>query len=205
MSSPDRPTLLRTTTTSFCSSLLSPPPPSALLSRFFTSSPKITEHGPTWATSRLPFLGRTFSGTSDNPGNSSSSCVSYFELLSSTLEMKLPSDAFPDRNGFIVDAEADMVSVVGKGRFVAKKTGKGWDEQFVYRFSGFDEEGRIGHWEIWADPLSAWVAVGGKGEGEKGGKGEGEKGGKGEKEGGGVEEDGGKKGEGVLEGAGYAS
>lgn len=79
--------------------------------------------------------------------------------------MNLPSDAFPSKEGgFIVDDEADggngMVSVVGKGRFVSKKTGKGWDEKFIYRFSEFDEQGKIGHWEIWADPLSAWDAVG---------------------------------------------
>jgi hypothetical protein len=99
--------------------------------------------------------------------------------------MKLPSDAFPAADGFIVDAASRMVSVVGKGRFVAKKTGKGWDEQFIYRFSGFDEEGKIGHWEIWADPLSAWVAVGGD-DNDNG-------------------PNDGVKDAGVLEGAGYAS
>ena len=41
-----------------------------------------------------------------------------------------------------------------------QEAGKEWDEEFIYRFSGFDEEGKIGWWEIWADPLSAWVAVG---------------------------------------------
>ena len=76
--------------------------------------------------------------------------------------MMLPEDAFPLTDGFIVDARTNMVSVVGKGTFKSKKTRKGWDEEFIYRFSGFDEEGRIGHWEIWADPLSAWVAVGGE-------------------------------------------
>ena len=82
-------------------------------------------------------------------------------MLGEVLEMELPDDAFPGPEGFIVDAEAGMVSVVGQGRFASKKTGKGWEEQFIYRFSGFDGEGRIGHWEIWADPLSAWEAVGG--------------------------------------------
>jgi hypothetical protein len=52
------------------------------------------------------------------------------------------------------------VSVVGKGRFASKKTGKGWNEKFIYRFSDFDSQGKIGHWEIWADPLSAWEAIG---------------------------------------------
>jgi len=81
--------------------------------------------------------------------------------MTDVLDMALPDDAFPGKGGFIVDVEAGMVSVVGKGRFTSKKTGKGWDEQFIYRFSGFDGQGRIGHWEIWADPLSAWEAVGG--------------------------------------------
>jgi hypothetical protein len=81
--------------------------------------------------------------------------------MTDVLSMDLSSDAFPAADlGFIVDAEVGMVSVVGKGRFTSKKTGKGWAETFVYRFSAFDEQGRIGHWEIWADPLSAWEAVG---------------------------------------------
>ena len=70
---------------------------------------------------------------------------------------------------FIVDAETRIngmetgrgaVSVVAKAVFESVKTGKRWEEMFVYRLSGFDEEGRIGCWEIWADPLSAWEAVG---------------------------------------------
>ena len=100
----------------------------------------------------LPFLAKTFAGKDE--------CEQYFQLMTSVLDMSLPEDAFPGKDGFIVDAEAGMVSVVGKGRFTSKKTGKGWDETFIYRFSGFDAEGRIGHWEIWADPLSAWEAVG---------------------------------------------
>ena len=48
-----------------------------------------------------------------------------------------------------------------KGRFESVKTGKGWDEEFVYRLSEFDETGKIGWLELWADPLSAWVACGG--------------------------------------------
>jgi hypothetical protein len=52
------------------------------------------------------------------------------------------------------------VSVVAHGIFESVKTGKKWEEDFIYRLSGFDEEGKIGCWEIWADPLSAWDAVG---------------------------------------------
>jgi len=82
--------------------------------------------------------------------------------------MHMSKDTFPGPEGFIVDAEAIVegvegrgaVSVVGKARFESVRTGKSWDEKFIYRLSGFDEVGRIGHWEIWADPLSAWEAVG---------------------------------------------
>jgi hypothetical protein len=144
---------LRQKTHAFCQALISPPPPSELLSTYFTSSPKITEHGPEWSRSRLPFLAKTFTGKDG--------CEEYFKIMTDVLEMSLSGDAFPKPDeGFIVDAGAGMVSVVGKGRFTSKKTGKGWDEQFIYRFSEFDEEGKIGHWQIWADPLSAWDAVG---------------------------------------------
>lgn len=154
----DRSTTLRTQAHAFCIALFSPPPPPVLLSTHFTSHPKITEHGPTWAQTLLPFLGKTFTGHA--------ACEQYFTLLGQILEMDLPPDAFPGPEAFIVDAEANMVSVVGKARFKSKATGKAWDEEFIYRLSEFDGEGRVGHWEIWADPLSAWVAVGGGGGGE---------------------------------------
>lgn len=104
--------------------------------------------------------------------------MEYFELLAQTLRMDLSAEAFPQPSsgGYVVDAEAKsedcgaggadvgekrgVVSVVGKGTFKSVKTGREWSEKFIYRFSGFDQEGRIGHWEIWADPLSAWIAVG---------------------------------------------
>ncbi|KAF1989599.1 hypothetical protein K402DRAFT_390562 [Aulographum hederae CBS 113979] len=164
-----RTSTLRKSAHLFCQALLSPPPPKELISKYFTSNPQITEHGPTWATSRLPFLGKTFSGVDGS--------VEYFNVLSETLKMNMTEDTFPGPEGFIVDivdAQAttpDMasskgsakgvVSVVGQATFSSVKTGKSWDEKFIYRLSGFDSEGRIGHWEIWADPLSAWDAVGG--------------------------------------------
>ena len=97
-------------------------------------------------------MGKTFTGKEG--------CEEYFGVLSEVLEMRLPDDAFPAPEGFIVDADAGMVSVVGKGHFKSVKTGKGWDEEFIYRLGEFDDDGKIGHWEVWADPLSAWVAVG---------------------------------------------
>ena len=71
---------------------------------------------------------------------------------------------------FVVDAEAlgpggeeegkGVVTVKMSAAFKSVKSGEGWEEEFVYVLSGFDEEGRIGRQELWADPLSAWVAVG---------------------------------------------
>lgn len=143
---------LRNATSSFCVALVKPPSPSELLSQYFVNVPRITEHGPEWSRSRLPFLAKTFTGKDG--------CEEYFNVLTEVLDMALDDDSFPRPDEFTVDADAGMVSVVGKGRFTSRKTGKGWDEQFIYRFSGFDKQGRIGHWEIWADPLSAWEAVG---------------------------------------------
>jgi hypothetical protein len=144
--------MLRKATSSFCAALVKPPIPSELLSQYFINIPSITEHGPEWSRSRLPFLAKTFTGKDG--------CEEYFNVMTEVLDMDLDEDSFPKPEQFIVDADAGMVSVVGKGRFTSRKTGKGWDEQFIYRFSGFDEQGKIGHWEIWADPLSAWEAVG---------------------------------------------
>lgn len=151
---------------SFCAAFLDLPnnPPEKILSEHFTSAhPEITEHGPDWARDKLPFLGHTFTGHAR--------CIDYFSLLSETLEFLPSEDTFPSKEGFIVDPEGvgpvdrqhgrarGLVSVVGRARFKAVRTGRSWEERFIYRLSGFDEDGKIGHWEIWADPLSAWMSV----------------------------------------------
>ena len=157
-----RTSLLRARARSFCQAFLNSTPPQKILDDFFTSSPQITEHGPQWANSRLPFLGITFSGRAEDSRTSpDSTCDKYFELLGKTLAFHPDTNTFPPAEEFIVDATAGAVSVVAKAKFGSVKTGKSWDETFIYRLSGFDEEGKIGHWEIWADPLSAWKAVGG--------------------------------------------
>ena len=76
----------------------------------------------------------------------------------------------PASDRFVIDAEAlgpgaeeegrGVVTVKMRAGFKSVKTGKGWEEEFVYVLSGFDDEGKIGRQELWADPLSAWVAVG---------------------------------------------
>ncbi|KAF7194581.1 hypothetical protein HII31_04087 [Pseudocercospora fuligena] len=151
MSSKNHIQTLRTTSHSFCKALESPPAPKDLLSKFFTTNPKVTEHGPEWARSRLPFLSKTYTGKDE--------FLEYFSTLSSILSMKM--DPAPPMSSFAVDEAGETVFVQGGGEFESVRTGKAWKEKFVYRFSEFGEEGKIGHWEIWADPLSAWEAVGG--------------------------------------------
>ena len=53
-----------------------------------------------------------------------------------------------------------MVLVKAKAQLAGVKSGKGWEEDFVFLFSDFDGEGKIGSMEIWADNLSAWEGVG---------------------------------------------
>lgn len=155
---------LRSQVEAFCNAFLSGDPPGSTLDKLFVpSNPKITEHGPPWASSRLPFLGRTFVGRSKST-SSGATCDDYFTLLGQTLRFHPSENTFPPVEQFVVDSIANAVSVVAHARFESIKTGKSWEEDFIYRLSGFDQEGRIGHWEIWADPLSAWEAVGAEGE-----------------------------------------
>ncbi|GIZ44999.1 hypothetical protein CKM354_000818300 [Cercospora kikuchii] len=162
----DRASKLKATCHGFAKALEAPPSPEKLCSRFFTSSPKITEHGPEWARERLPFLAKTYSGSDE--------FVKYFKTLSEVLSMK--PDPAPASHQFAVQVDAfretedesqenghvrgsGLVFVQGGGEFKSVKTGKSWKETFVWKFSEFDQDGKIGHWEIWADPLSAWNAV----------------------------------------------
>jgi hypothetical protein len=134
------------------------PPPRILGNCFTGLVPIILEHGPAWAQTRLPFLGREFSGRS-KPGGEAGTCDEYFKLLGDTLsysEMAFGPEAFV--LGSSKEGE-EIVTVVGTARFSSNKTGKSWRETFTWRLSCFDEEGLIGRWDIWADPLSAWNAV----------------------------------------------
>jgi hypothetical protein len=156
--------LLREKSHAFCHALISPPPPEELIKAYFTKdSPKIIEYGPAWCRARLPFLHTTFNGA-----RGEDSCQTYFEILSKILKMHLSEGAFPRPEGFIVDPDAVVegckskgaVSVTGKGKFESVQTGKSYNEVFSYRLSDFDDDGKIGRWEIWSDSLSAWDAVG---------------------------------------------
>ncbi|KAI9758794.1 MAG: hypothetical protein M4579_002808 [Chaenotheca gracillima] len=169
-----RSSVLRSRAVAFCAAFLDPtsnPPSNLIETHFMPTEPKITEHGPSWATSRLPFLGKTFQGRKSSSADGSS-CDDYFDLLAQSLSFHPNKNTFPPAEDFIVDPQAGVsgegqqarrgggaVSVVAHAKFASVKTGKSWEEDFIYRLSEFDDDGRIGHWEIWADPLSAWMAV----------------------------------------------
>ena len=153
---------MRAIAVAFCQAFVDGLSPDTILSEYFTSEPRITEHGP--RNSELPFLGKTFLGRKFG-SSSTQTCDDYFGILSKSLKFEPSPTTFPPPESFIVDETCEvngtkgMVSVVGSATFRSLKTGKAWDEQFIYRLSEFDADGKIGHWEIWADTLSAWNAV----------------------------------------------
>ena len=152
---------MRDTAEAFCRAFVAGAPPSETLDKYFTSNPKIIEHGPTWATERLPFLGKVFQGRrTEGASNEKTSCDDYYDLLASTLSVHPSEDTVPPKGHFMVDPIVGSVTIKLHARFASVKTGKAWDEDFIYVLSGFDKDMRIGSQELWADPLSAWVAVG---------------------------------------------
>ena len=172
--SASRADLLRSTAESFCKAFVSGTAPTEMLERYFTSNPQIHEHGPSWATERLPFLGKTFQGrrqqksSGGSHSSSGTTCDDYYDLLTATLSFHPTEKTLPSSDQFVVDARATgsgggskgAVTIKLQAEFKSVKTGKGWKEEFVYILSDFDEDGKIGRQELWADPLSAWVAVG---------------------------------------------
>ena len=152
---------MRSTALNFCRSFgagLSGP---ECLDKFFTPSPKITEHGPHWANERLPFLARTFVGRRHSEAKgTTSTCDDYYHLLTSTLALVPGTVNIPSKQDVAADPDHGIVTVRLQAKFKSVKTGKAWLEDFVYVLSEFDEEGKIGCQQLWADPLSAWLAVG---------------------------------------------
>ena len=149
---------MRSTAYSFCSSFAAGMSGPDCLDKYFTATPLILEHGPSWATTRLPFLATTFEGRRSDPESSGMTCDDYYDLLSHTLSFDPSSVAVPDKESLAVDEKAGMVTVKLHARFSSVKTGRSWEEDFVYVLSNFNEDGRIGRQELWADPLSAWMA-----------------------------------------------
>lgn len=160
-----RATTIRATAARFCHLFVTGASPDETLSQCFIGNPKITEHGPQWATQRLPFLNRTFTGRRAKAVQEDQSCDQYFDALGGTLSFQPPSDAIPLEDEFIVSTgkgKAEAVVVKAKSRLTSVKTGVDWEETFIFMFEEFDGEGKIGHLEIWSDGLSAWSAVGGE-------------------------------------------
>lgn len=149
--------LLRSTAESFCKAFVSGISPTEILDDYFTLNASITEHGPSWATERLPFLGRTFQGRRqrDSAHSNGSTCDDYYNLLTSTLSFHPTAKTLPSSDQFLVDPEAagtngkGSVTVKMQAEFKSVRTGKGWEEEFVYVLSEFDGEGKIGCQELW--------------------------------------------------------
>lgn len=160
---------LRSTAEGFCKAFVAGTSPSEILDTFFTSIPKITEHGPEWAKTRLPFLNTTFRGRrSQGPSSrvDGHTCDDYYDLLNATLSFHPNPNTVPSKDEFLVanykvkDGEwQGGVTIKLNASFSSKKTGKSWKEDFVYVLSEFDDDMKIGSLELWADPLSAWLAV----------------------------------------------
>ena len=152
---------LRTKAEAFCKAFVSGLSPPEILDKFFTSNAQIHEHGPSWATSRLPFLATTFQGrrSDETSSNGSKTCDDYYDLLTSTLSFHPSDHTLPPREHFMVDPETKTVTVILHAKFASVRTGKSWEEDVVYVLSDFDQNFKIGKQELWADPLSAWVAV----------------------------------------------
>lgn len=101
----------------------------------------------------------------------------YYDLLSSTLRFHPCEDgsSVPPLSEFSVDEGKGVVTVVFQAGFESLRTGKGWTEEVVYvvvfeemgsggedvKGKGKGKERRIQRLDLWADALSAWVAVGG--------------------------------------------
>ena len=152
---------LRNTAFDFCTGFASGVSGHECLDRFFTTNPVLLEHGPPWATTRLPFLAVPFQGRRGQDGAKTGTCDDYYDLLTATLAVEPGSVVVPPKQYIAVDADQGIVTVRLHAKFSSIKTGKAWEEDFVYVLSKFDEDAKIGCQELWADPLSAYSAVGG--------------------------------------------
>lgn len=162
---------IRSTAEGFCKAFVAGMAPSKILDTYFTSKPKITEHGPLWAKSRLPFIGTTFYGRRKEDTGAkdiADTCDDYYDRLNATLTFHPHANTVPSREEFLVSNGKTNdgrwhsgVTIKLNAKFTSIRTGQSWEEDFVYVLGEFDENVKIGHLELWADPLSAWLAVGG--------------------------------------------
>lgn len=160
---------MRATAEGFCKAFVAGSSPTEMLDTFFASDCKITEHGPLWAQNRLPFLGTTFCGRRSQGNENTSSgttCDDYYDILASILSFHPTQDTVPPKEEFRVAVDKSAkgewhgaVTIKLHAKFESVKTGKSWEEDFIYLLSDFDHDMKIGYLELWADPLSAWMAV----------------------------------------------
>ncbi|KAI0708849.1 hypothetical protein C8T65DRAFT_206727 [Cerioporus squamosus] len=119
-----------------------------LLSHFSTTHQiSAFEHG---LPALAPFLGRTFSGR-----DGANSVASYFQLL----QQYLTYDGM-SFGTWVVDAEAQRVSVKGRAKFTwteGEGNGQSWDEQFAYILD-FDQDAKVTDYQVWADSGAAYLA-----------------------------------------------
>ncbi|GAA5875228.1 hypothetical protein JCM3774_004176 [Rhodotorula dairenensis] len=129
--------------------------PSTFRSFFTDQNPVCIEHGPS-GIEGLAFLGRPFSGERE--------ILEYFALIGTVL--KGHGSHFDDDNLVVRVHEKDHVHTArviwtGTATWSVQETGKQWDEAVVWAFDLLREgrEWKIQKWEVWADPLSAYLAT----------------------------------------------
>ncbi|GAA5896073.1 hypothetical protein JCM5296_006236 [Sporobolomyces johnsonii] len=122
-------------------------------SYFSSASPVCLEHGPSVA--ELPFLGKPFKGHD--------AIAQYYALITSVL--KGYGSAFDEKDLWIRVEEGDQKATAvwtGEADWGVQGTGKKWHEAVVWKFElgKSSEEGKwkFERWEVWADPLSAYLA-----------------------------------------------
>lgn len=148
---PTRPQLLQSAQ-ALCNAFAAKSDNDTLLSHF-SSTHQISaiEHGlPLLA----PFLGRSFNGRTGV-----NSVSAYFDLLRQYLTYQDMSFGT-----WVVDAEAQRVSVKGRARFTwmeGEGKGQSWDEAFAYILD-FDQDAKVTDYQVWADSGAAYLACRGR-------------------------------------------
>ncbi|PYH79712.1 hypothetical protein BO82DRAFT_314473, partial [Aspergillus uvarum CBS 121591] len=128
----------------------------------FSSDIKIHEHG---LPSLAPFLGRDYVGLD--------AARRYFEEMGARLRYE--GMRFEEEADWVVDVARGVVVVRGWARFVARRTGQGWGEGFVYRLriggdscgnEGDEGDGqvkvKVKEYLVWADTGAAYLALRGE-------------------------------------------
>ncbi|KAF3404577.1 hypothetical protein DPV78_003375 [Talaromyces pinophilus] len=95
----ERMSVLRNSAFAFCTDFASGTDAATVLNTQFTPHPEIQEYGPSWATSRLPYPGRSWIGRTRYEDTT---CDAYFERLGDTLSFYPSIESEPPIDDFIV-------------------------------------------------------------------------------------------------------